>query len=223
MIDILFVQIQVTFFVRLKQKHSQWIRVQNAMGEIWMDHARRNASKIGDYKGTTFKQTDMRFLRSRHLIHEMEKLYSDRLDHQQKIKEQAVNSQKLRPEEEASKILLQLSDGMAPVEEEPHLTVFYPKSRMIIDDVTFFILRFIKQSSAFNQSEKKQMNRFLLEFLFCCLRMPDSSDMRDCFESSDDETDSGNYLCQAHDRFKLKPYNHQSVPGFVMLVRGWYA
>ncbi|XP_055334399.1 paired amphipathic helix protein Sin3b-like [Paramacrobiotus metropolitanus] len=185
-----------TVLERIKQKHSQWIRVQNSMSEIWMEQARRNASKIGDYKGITFKQTDMRFLRSRHLVYEMEKLHSEQPEHPPVSVHKTEDTGKRKPEEpmnQSTTIVMpsapEVVSGSA--EEKAHLTVRYPKSVIVIDDATFFLLRYIKQCSAFNQAEKKQMNRFLLEYLFRCLKIPDSSGNREAvMESSDDETDN---------------------------------
>ncbi|GAU98128.1 hypothetical protein RvY_09310-2 [Ramazzottius varieornatus] len=176
-----------TVLDRIRQKHSQWIRVQNAMSEVWMEQARKNASRIGDYKGTTFKQIDMRFLRSRHLVHEMEKLYSERL-------EQRTKDSKQKP--------VEIEDNTATTavtvvtttttDSKPHLVLQYPRVAIAVDDVTFFILRYIKNHSGFGSSDKKLMNKFLLEYMYRTLGMPDSSDLVDFFDSEDEEPNSSN-------------------------------
>ncbi|OQV17788.1 putative Paired amphipathic helix protein Sin3a [Hypsibius exemplaris] len=175
-----------TVLERLKQKHIQWIRVQNSMSEIWMDQARRNASKIGDYKGATFKQTDMRFLRSRHLVHEMEKLYGERVERQAKL----AAPQKPDSQDNSPKIAPPPPVAPPSVENKPHLTVSYPKSALTIDDVSFFILRYVKNHSGFAHSDKKRMNCFLVEYLFRCFKLQDTSNMREFYDSSDDDSDS---------------------------------
>lgn len=63
---------------RLKSKDEEWKEARNTFNEIWRSQNEKYYLKSLDHQGVNFKQSDMKFLRSKSLLNEIETLYDER-------------------------------------------------------------------------------------------------------------------------------------------------
>lgn len=63
---------------RLKSKDEEWKEARNTFNEIWKSQNEKYYLKSLDHQGVNFKQSDMKFLRSKSLLNEIETLYDER-------------------------------------------------------------------------------------------------------------------------------------------------
>lgn len=63
---------------RLKSKDEEWKEARNTFNEIWKTQNEKYYLKSLDHQGVNFKQSDMKFLRSKSLLNEIEILYDER-------------------------------------------------------------------------------------------------------------------------------------------------
>lgn len=62
---------------RLKLKEDEWRESQRSFNKIWRDQVERFYLKSLDHQGITFKQSDVRMLRSKALVNEIETIYDE--------------------------------------------------------------------------------------------------------------------------------------------------
>ncbi|KAL5233533.1 hypothetical protein ACI65C_000943 [Semiaphis heraclei] len=70
---------------RLKSKNEEWKLARNTFNEIWKSQNEKYYLKSLDHQGVNFKQSDMKFLRSKSLLNEIEALYDERNEHSDTI------------------------------------------------------------------------------------------------------------------------------------------
>ncbi|XP_050434250.1 paired amphipathic helix protein Sin3b [Adelges cooleyi] len=70
---------------RLKAKDEEWKEARNTFNDIWKSQNEKYYLKSLDHQGVNFKQSDMKFLRSKSLLNEIETLYDERNDHGENI------------------------------------------------------------------------------------------------------------------------------------------
>lgn len=63
---------------RLKAKDEEWKEARNTFNEIWKNQNEKYYLKSLDHQGVNFKQSDMKFLRSKSLLNEIEAIYDER-------------------------------------------------------------------------------------------------------------------------------------------------
>ena len=73
---------------RLKAKDTEWREVQKQFNKVWRDQNEKYYLKSLDHQGMIFKQNDIRAIRSKSLLNEIETLY----DEQHEQMEQTGNS-----------------------------------------------------------------------------------------------------------------------------------
>lgn len=67
--------------VRLKAKEEEWREAQQSFNKIWREQYEKAYLKSLDHQGVNFKQNDMKALRSKSLLNEIESIYDEVLTH----------------------------------------------------------------------------------------------------------------------------------------------
>ncbi|KAL1419890.1 hypothetical protein MTO96_004643 [Rhipicephalus appendiculatus] len=63
---------------RLKAKEEEWREAQKSFNKVWREQNEKYYLKSLDHQGITFKQNDVKFLRSKSLLNEIEAIYEER-------------------------------------------------------------------------------------------------------------------------------------------------
>lgn len=103
---------------RLKNKEEEWREAQKGFNKIWREQNEKYYLKSLDHQGINFKQNDVRNLRSKNFLNEIEMLYEERHD--------------------------QMEDGGAGITSGPHITLRY-KDKSILDDAANLIIHHVKR------------------------------------------------------------------------------
>lgn len=65
------------FLYRLKAKEEEWREAQQGFNKIWREQYEKAYLKSLDHQGVNFKQNDMKALRSKSLLNEIESVYDE--------------------------------------------------------------------------------------------------------------------------------------------------
>lgn len=65
------------FASRLKAKEEEWREAQQGFNKIWREQYEKAYLKSLDHQGVNFKQNDMKALRSKSLLNEIESIYDE--------------------------------------------------------------------------------------------------------------------------------------------------
>ncbi|KAG0410274.1 hypothetical protein HPB47_012608, partial [Ixodes persulcatus] len=150
---------------RLKAKEEEWREAQKSFNKIWRDQNEKYYLKSLDHQGITFKQNDVKFLRSKSLLNEIEAIYEERRE--------------------------QMEEGTGEVPVGPHMTLPY-LDRSILDDAANLIIHHVKRQTGINKEDKQKIKQLLRQFIpdLFCLPRGELSD--DEMEKDDDvETEDG--------------------------------
>lgn len=118
---------------RLKAKEEEWRESQRQFNKIWRDQNEKYYLKSLDHQGITFKQNDLKAMRSKSLINEIETIYDER-------QEQAAEG-----------------NGDAG---GPHLVYTY-QDKSILDDAAGLIVHHMKRQTSIHKEDKARI-KFLL-------------------------------------------------------------
>lgn len=69
--------IKMHFLSRLKAKEEEWREAQQGFNKIWREQYEKAYLKSLDHQGVNFKQNDMKALRSKSLLNEIESIYDE--------------------------------------------------------------------------------------------------------------------------------------------------
>lgn len=144
---------------RLKAKEEEWREAQKGFNKIWREQIERFYLKSLDHQGINFKQGDIRALRSKALITEIETIYDERSE------QNAMDA----------------GGTNRAVIEGPHLSFSY-RDRSVLDDACNLLLHHVRRQSTIQKEDKRKIKQILKHFipdLFNHTRM----------ELSDDEND----------------------------------
>lgn len=122
---------------RLKTKEEEWRESQRQFNKIWRDQNEKYYLKSLDHQGITFKQNDLKSMRSKSLINEIETIYDER-------QEQAAEG-----------------NGDAA---GPHLTFSY-QDKSILDDAAGLIVHHMKRQTSIHKEDKARIKVLLHYFL----------------------------------------------------------
>lgn len=150
---------------RLKYKEEEWRDAQKGFNKIWREQNEKYYLKSLDYQGINFKQNDVKILRSKSLLNDIETLFEER------------NEQ---------------NEDRVPTEQMqgPHLTFTY-RDRSILDDAANLLIHHVKRQTGIQKIEKRRIKHILRQFvpdLFFHPRQQLSEDDRD----EDDDKEDGN-------------------------------
>ena len=65
-------------YCRLKSKDEEWRKAQRRFHKIWREQSEKFYLKSLDHQSLTFKQTDLKHIKSKQLINAIEMLYDER-------------------------------------------------------------------------------------------------------------------------------------------------
>lgn len=69
--------LRCVFLYRLKAKEEEWREAQQGFNKIWREQYEKAYLKSLDHQGVNFKQNDMKALRSKSLLNEIESVYDE--------------------------------------------------------------------------------------------------------------------------------------------------
>merc|ERR1712130_428389 len=154
---------------RLKAKDAEWREVQKQFNKIWRDQNEKYYLKSLDHQGMIFKQNDIRAIRSKSLLNEIETLY----DEQHEQIEQ---------------------NGGTVVTGVPHLTLQY-RDKSVLDDAALLLIHHVKRQSSIHKEDKQKIKVLLKQslpdmFFHARQEMSDTESDKESEESEKDESDN---------------------------------
>ena len=153
---------------RLKAKDSEWREVQKQFNKVWREQNEKYYLKSLDHQGMIFKQNDIRAIRSKSLLNEIETLY----DEQHEQIEQ---------------------NGGTIVTGVPHLTLQY-RDKSVLDDAALLLIHHVKRQSSIHKEDKQKIKVLLKQslpdmFFHARQEMSDTESDKES-ESEKDESDN---------------------------------
>uniref|UniRef100_A0A672HW34 Paired amphipathic helix protein Sin3b n=1 Tax=Salarias fasciatus TaxID=181472 RepID=A0A672HW34_SALFA len=124
---------------RLKAKEEEWREAQQGFNKIWREQYEKAYLKSLDHQGVNFKQNDMKALRSKSLLNEIESVYDER-------QEQSRNG-----------------SGSA-LSSEPHM-VFTYEDKQILEDAASLIIYHVKRQPTIHKDDKDHIKRIIQHFV----------------------------------------------------------
>uniref|UniRef100_A0A6Q2WVP8 Paired amphipathic helix protein Sin3b n=1 Tax=Esox lucius TaxID=8010 RepID=A0A6Q2WVP8_ESOLU len=134
---------------RLKAKEEEWREAQQGFNKIWREQYEKAYLKSLDHQGVNFKQNDMKALRSKSLLNEIESVYDERQE--QSTEEGGVGQQG--------------RDGSGgPATSEPHM-VFTYEDKQILEDAASLIIYHVKRQPTIHKDDKDHIKRIIQHFV----------------------------------------------------------
>ncbi|KAK3095867.1 hypothetical protein FSP39_020142, partial [Pinctada imbricata] len=147
---------------RLKAKEEEWREAQRNFNKIWREQNEKYYLKSLDHQGINFKQNDIKAIRSKGLLNEIETIYDER------------SEQDIENAEAFS----------------PHLSFTY-KDRSTIEDAASLIIHHVKRQAGIHKDDKRKIKQILRQFIPDLFFTPrqEMSDDEDDDDRDDMETD----------------------------------
>lgn len=123
---------------RLKAKEEEWREAQRNFNRIWREQNEKYYLKSLDHQGINFKQNDLKAIRSKALLNEIETIFDERQDVTNAVDGTEVSS--------------------------PHLTMVY-KDKSILDDAISLIIHHMKRQTSIHKEDKQKIKQLLHHFL----------------------------------------------------------
>eukprot|EP00117_Sycon_ciliatum_P016959 scpid21185/ scgid16167/ Paired amphipathic helix protein Sin3a; Histone deacetylase complex subunit Sin3a; Transcriptional corepressor Sin3a len=124
---------------RLKSKNAEWRDALRCFNKHWRDQNEKYYLKSLDHQGITFRTNDLRYIRSKSLVHEIENVFDE---HQEKA-----------------------SDGSTAHDpSEPHMTFRY-QDKSILEDAASLIIHHLKRQTNIQKDEKTKIKQLIQCFL----------------------------------------------------------
>uniref|UniRef100_A0A8C7SHZ3 Paired amphipathic helix protein Sin3b n=1 Tax=Oncorhynchus mykiss TaxID=8022 RepID=A0A8C7SHZ3_ONCMY len=126
---------------RLKAKEEEWREAQQGFNKIWREQYEKAYLKSLDHQGVNFKQNDMKALRSKSLLNEIESVYDE------------------------GGVVQQGRDGSsAPAVSDPHM-VFTYEDKQILEDAASLIIYHVKRQPTIHKDDKDHIKRIIQHFV----------------------------------------------------------
>ncbi|XP_028417065.1 paired amphipathic helix protein Sin3a-like [Dendronephthya gigantea] len=122
---------------RLKIKEEEWRAAQRLYNKTWRDQNEKYYLKSLDYQGMTFKQNDLKAMRSKSLVTEIENIYDEKQE--------------------------QAAEGNADL-SGPHM-IFTYKDKSILDDAAGLIVHHMKRQTGIHKEDKSKIKSLLSIFV----------------------------------------------------------
>uniref|UniRef100_A0A3Q3LBE7 Paired amphipathic helix protein Sin3b n=1 Tax=Mastacembelus armatus TaxID=205130 RepID=A0A3Q3LBE7_9TELE len=120
---------------RLKAKEEEWREAQQGFNKIWREQYEKAYLKSLDHQGVNFKQNDMKALRSKSLLNEIESVYDEGRN----------------------------GSGSAS-SSEPHM-VFTYEDKQILEDAASLIIYHVKRQPTIHKDDKDHIKRIIQHFV----------------------------------------------------------
>lgn len=150
---------------RLKMKEEEWREAQKSFNKIWREQNERYYLKSLDHQGISFKANDIKFLRSKNLLNEIETIFEERHDANEDQSHAVVGGDPIIPNSTSG----------------PHITLNY-KDRGMIEEACNLIIHHIKRQTSFHKEDKQKIKQLMRHFIPDLFATPRG-------ELSDDELD----------------------------------
>lgn len=148
-------------YKRLKAKEGEWREAQKQFNKIWREQNEKYYLKSLDPQSITFKQNDIKFLRSKSLINEIESIFDER--HEQNDERESES---------------QVSG--------PHM-VFTYKNKAMIEEACNLIIHHVKRQTSIVKSDKQKIKQLLKHFIPDLFDTPRGELSDDELEETDQE------------------------------------
>lgn len=146
---------------RIRAKDEEWRQHHHTFKDVWRVQSEEFYLKSLDHQGPTFKQSDIKYIRSKALVSELEGLYDERIE--------ALDS----------------GTNVIPL-SGPHMRVTYD-DKSTIDDAASLIIHHVKRQ-AINGDDKEKIRHIVYQFLPDLYFAPRGNQASD--DDDDDEDDS---------------------------------
>ncbi|XP_046452720.1 paired amphipathic helix protein Sin3b-like isoform X1 [Daphnia pulex] len=151
---------------RMKAKEEEWREAQKGFNKIWRDQNEKYYLKSLDHLGTNFKQNDVKALRSKALINEIETLFEE------------------RNEENANKTDMGRSTNAS---SGPHLKLVYKSRQKVLDDAADLLIHHAKRQTGITKEDKRRIKTLLRHTVPDLFRHPRQELSEDERENDDDD------------------------------------
>ncbi|XP_015903335.1 paired amphipathic helix protein Sin3a [Parasteatoda tepidariorum] len=122
---------------RLKSKDEEWRKSQKLFNKTWREQNEKYYLKSLDHQGINFKQNDVKFLRSKSILNEIETIYEERHE--------------------------QADESMIDIPAGPHLVLTY-KNRDIFKDAANLIIHHVKRQTGIHKEDKTKIKQLMRQF-----------------------------------------------------------
>ena len=147
---------------RLMAKEEEWREAQKQFNKIWREQLEKYYLKSLDHQGITFKQIDIKNLRTKSLMNEIENICDER-----------QQDQNLTPETSQS--------NQSKTFYQPHLIYIY-ENKSMIDVSCNLIIHHVKRQTSIHKEDKQKIKQLMKHFIPDLFSTPRG-------ELSDDEFD----------------------------------
>lgn len=158
---------------RMKAKEEEWREAQKGFNKIWREQNEKYYLKSLDHLGTNFKQSDVKSLRSKALINEIETIFEE------------------RNEENASKAdhLGRSASSQSGSNGGPHLKLAYKSRQKVLEDAADLLIHHAKRQTGITKEDKRRIKTLLRHTIPDLFRQPRQELSEDERENDDDDAD----------------------------------
>lgn len=146
----------------MKAKEEEWREAQKGFNKIWREQNEKYYLKSLDHLGTNFKQTDVKALRSKALLNEIETIFEE------------------RNEENANKSDMDRNGA-------PHLKLAYKSCRKVLEDAADLLIHHAKRQTGITKEDKRRIKTLLRHTVPDLFRHPRQELSEDERENDDED------------------------------------
>jgi paired amphipathic helix protein Sin3a len=132
---------------RLKSKEEEWRDAQKGFNKVWREQNEKFYLKSLDHQGMNFKQNDMKYLRSKSLLNEIEALYDER--HENAAGDENGGG---------------AAAATAAPTTGPHLVLPY-KDKSVLDDAANLLIHHVKRQTGIHKEDKQKIKSLIRQFI----------------------------------------------------------
>lgn len=160
---------------RLKAKDEEWRDAQKQFNKIWREQNEKFYLKSLDHQGISFKQNDIKYLRSKSLIKEIEDLSRENQDDD-------LNASSAGGGDMVATTELSNNAGL------PHITLVY-KDKDMLDEACNLIIHHVKRQTSIHKDEKQKIKQLMRQFIPDLYFSPRGELSDDEIDENDDHMD----------------------------------
>lgn len=160
---------------RLKAKDEEWRDAQKQFNKIWREQNEKYYLKSLDHQGISFKQNDIKYLRSKSLIKEIEDLQRENQD-------EDLNASTVGGGDMAATTSLTNNAGL------PLITLVY-KDYDVLDEACNLIIHHVKRQTSIHKDEKQKIKQLMRQFIPDFFFAPRGELSDDEVDENDDQMD----------------------------------
>lgn len=160
---------------RLKAKDEEWRDAQKQFNKIWREQNEKYYLKSLDHQGISFKQNDIKYLRSKSLIREIEDLQRENQDDD-------LNNSSAGGGDMVATTELSNNAGL------PHITLVY-KDKDMLEEACNLIIHHVKRQTSIHKDEKQKIKQLMRQFIPDLFFAPRGELSDDEIDENDDQID----------------------------------